>query len=78
MEEERKSSHRARQAIPLCHWNRGVVFTKRKTNGLMGLNVLCLPFPYLGASRNPNMITCVAPNCPISKHGKGPIANVSL
>lgn len=79
MEEERKSSHVVKQGIPLCHWNRGVGFSKRNTNGLMGANFLCLLFSYLGASRNSNKMTwVVAANCPIFKHGKGPLANISL
>lgn len=52
--------------------------SKTKIRGPMGLNFLYLSFPYLGAVRNPNTMTCVAPNCTISKHGKGPLANVSL
>lgn len=57
-----------------CPWHRGVGVSKRRTCGLKGLNFLYLPFPSLGASRNPNR-TWVAPNCTISKHGKGPSAN---
>lgn len=71
-------SHMVKQGIPPCHGNRGVGVSKRKTSGLMGLNFLYLPFPFVGASRNPNMMTCVTPNCSISKHGKGPSARVSL
>lgn len=65
MEEERKV-YTVKQGRPLRHWNRGVAVPKSNTRELMGVNFLYLHFPYLGASRN--TMTCVVPNCTISKH----------